>query len=91
MMCCALPCCLSVCLSVRVCLCMSVVQLPAAVTSMSLNRKGDLLVMACSDKVLRLADVQPRPQDAKPVSMEEAQLTLSTLGVSTCSNGHVHC
>lgn len=61
---------------------LDVYKLPAAVTSMSLNRKGDLLVMACSDKVLRLADVQPRPQDAKPVSMEEAQLTLSTLGPS---------
>lgn len=49
---------------------------------MSLASKGNLLLLTCSDKVLRLADVQQRPADAKPVSKEEAEAKLSTLGVS---------
>ena len=57
-------------------------QLPAAVSAMELNRQGTVLVLNCTDKVIRLADVCARADHVDPLSQEEARAKLDALGVS---------
>ena len=58
-------------------------QLPAAVLSMRPAGQADMLLLSCSDKMVRLAEVQQRPADAQPVSKKDAEATISTLGVGS--------
>lgn len=71
-----MPCCAVLCRLLAV-------QLPAAVSSMSLNKQGSHLLLNCVDKVVRLADVRPPPPGTKPVSKEAAEDALRAAAVST--------
>lgn len=62
---------------------MVVLQLPAPVKVMSmfLNRKGNILLVNCSDKVIRMLKVRPRAEGAKLYSHEELKAVLSSTEV----------
>ncbi|KAF8067281.1 hypothetical protein HT031_002328 [Scenedesmus sp. PABB004] len=66
---------------------LEVVKLPAAVKVMSLSsdRKGRLLLANCSDKVVRLFELRPRPPGAAPLS--EEQLKAALAGVEASRTG----
>ena len=49
---------------------------------MLLNRKGTLLLVSCSDKVIRMLEVKQRPPGAKLYSQEELKEALATVEVS---------
>eukprot|EP00878_Enallax_costatus_P008310 GHUV01008688.1.p1 GENE.GHUV01008688.1~~GHUV01008688.1.p1 ORF type:complete len:460 (+),score=137.30 GHUV01008688.1:145-1524(+) len=52
---------------------------PVRVHNMALNHKGNILLVNCSDKIIRKFVVRPRPQDAKLYSLEELKDALAGL------------
>lgn len=48
---------------------------------MQLNHKGNILLVNCSDRVIRKFEVRPRPKDAKMYSIQELKDALTGVEV----------